>query len=116
MNDPTYVHEDINRDPVWKEAFRLSEEGNDLAPLGWSQYIPAARKILALRERVGRLETVLRKLHKDNEEEWEHSIDSKDIEALFQCPQCLDTGIVGERAEDGAPLACTYKGCEGGAR
>ena len=63
-------------DPVWREAFRLSEQGNDNAPLGWSQYIPAARRILEL-------EAVLRKLHADNAGEVDQSIDPADIEAVL---------------------------------
>jgi len=46
MNDPTYVHQVINANPVWKLAFLLSEFDNDNAPIGWSKYIPMARCLL----------------------------------------------------------------------
>lgn len=46
MNDPTYVKGDIDNNPIWKLAFRLSEVNNDLAPIGWSRYIPMARWLI----------------------------------------------------------------------
>jgi hypothetical protein len=47
MNDPTYVESVIVADPVWALAFRLSEQFNDNAPIGWGRYIPMARWLLA---------------------------------------------------------------------
>lgn len=44
--DPTYVTEEIQRDPVWKLAFEMSELDNDHAPIGWGQYINLARMLL----------------------------------------------------------------------
>lgn len=44
--DPTYNTEEINKNPVWKKAFELSEQKNDNAPIGWSLYIPEAEKAL----------------------------------------------------------------------
>lgn len=46
MSDPTYDTNVINADPVWKLAFELSEQENDNAPLGWSKFIPRAKKII----------------------------------------------------------------------
>ena len=46
MNDPTYILEDINKNPIWKLAFWLSEIDNDNAPIGWGHYIPMASMIL----------------------------------------------------------------------
>jgi hypothetical protein len=43
MNDPTYDGKEIERNPVWKLAFFLSELFNDNAPLDWSKYIPIAQ-------------------------------------------------------------------------
>ena len=45
-NDPTYVREDIDADPVWELAFAISEIENDNAPIGWGQYIPTAKCLL----------------------------------------------------------------------
>lgn len=45
-NDPTYNKTEIDANPVWKRAFKLSEIQNDNAPLGWSQYIPQAEEQL----------------------------------------------------------------------
>jgi hypothetical protein len=44
--DPTYDQKVINKNPVWKRAFYLSEMMNAMAPLGWSKYIPQAEKDL----------------------------------------------------------------------
>jgi hypothetical protein len=46
-DDPTYVTAEIQANPVWAFAFRLSEIDNDNAPLGWSRYLPLARWLLA---------------------------------------------------------------------
>lgn len=46
MNDPTYIHAQINADPAWKLAFEMSEQVNDNAPIGWGRYIPLARWVL----------------------------------------------------------------------
>lgn len=43
MSDPTYVKEEIDANPEWKLAFRLSEVDNDNAPIGWWRYILLAR-------------------------------------------------------------------------
>lgn len=45
-NDPTYIQEEIQRNPIWKLAFTMSEIDNDNAPLGWGKYIRLARWIL----------------------------------------------------------------------
>lgn len=45
--DPTYVKEDIEKDPVDSLAFALSEIMNDNAPIGWSKYRPHAANLLA---------------------------------------------------------------------
>jgi len=44
--DPTYVKAQIDADPVWQLAFRLSEVDNDNAPIGWFRYTPLARWLL----------------------------------------------------------------------
>ena len=36
--------EEINKNPILKRAFQLSELENDNAPIGWSKYIPQALK------------------------------------------------------------------------
>lgn len=46
MNDPTYVQAEIDANPIWALAHRLSEIDNDNAPIGWSRYIPIARWLL----------------------------------------------------------------------
>lgn len=45
MNDPTYVRDKIDANPVWAVAFVLSEMFNDAAPIGWSKYIWAAGEL-----------------------------------------------------------------------
>lgn len=45
--DPTYVQQEIDAKPEWKIAFILSELYNDNAPIGWSKFIPAAKKAIA---------------------------------------------------------------------
>jgi hypothetical protein len=47
MPDPTYVQAEIDRNPVWALAFRLSEVDNDRAPLGWFQYLGLASWLLS---------------------------------------------------------------------
>lgn len=47
MNDPTYVTEEIDKNPEWKLAFYLSEVDNDNAPLGWFHYVPMAKYLLS---------------------------------------------------------------------
>ena len=46
MPDPTYVQSEIDAKPNWALAFRLSEQNNDNAPLGWSRYIGLASWLL----------------------------------------------------------------------
>lgn len=46
MTDPTYVRAEIDANPVWALAFRLSEFHNDSAPIGWSRYISMARWLM----------------------------------------------------------------------
>lgn len=46
MNDPTYVKNEIEANPIWKLAFRLSEVDNDNAPIGWGRYISLARWLI----------------------------------------------------------------------
>jgi hypothetical protein len=56
MSDPTYVRAEIDSNPEWKLAWRLSEVDNDNAPVGWGRYIILARWLLAtydLTERSG---------------------------------------------------------------
>lgn len=50
MKDPTYITGQINANPVWKLAFRLSEVDNDNAPIGWGRYIAIASWLLATYE------------------------------------------------------------------
>jgi len=45
-SDPTYDPAEIQANPVWERAFRLSELENDYAPLGWSQYLERAEQQL----------------------------------------------------------------------
>ena len=46
MGDPTYDRERIDKNPVWRLAFKLSEMDNEIAPVGWSDYIYKAEHIL----------------------------------------------------------------------
>ena len=46
MSDPTYVKAEIEANPKWALAFRLSEVDNDNAPIGWARYIPLAGWLL----------------------------------------------------------------------
>lgn len=46
-DDPTYVKEHIDANPIWKLAWRLSEIDNDNAPIGWWRYINLARWLLS---------------------------------------------------------------------
>jgi hypothetical protein len=43
MEDPTYNRREIDSNPIWKLAFEISEQKNDMAPLGWSRYIAEAK-------------------------------------------------------------------------
>jgi hypothetical protein len=45
MNDPTYVKQEIDANPTWKLAWRLSELDNDDAPIGWGRYITIAHHV-----------------------------------------------------------------------
>ncbi len=45
--DPTYVREDIEKNPEWQLAFSLSEIMNDAAPIGWNSYIWLAKCLLS---------------------------------------------------------------------
>ena len=45
-NDPTYVRAQIDANPAWRLAWRLSEVDNDNAPIGWSRYIGLASWLL----------------------------------------------------------------------
>jgi hypothetical protein len=47
VNDPTYVKEEIEANPVWYLAWVLSEVQNDRAPLGWSEWVYTAECLLA---------------------------------------------------------------------
>ena len=42
MNDPTYVKAEIDANPDWALAFRMSEVDNDNAPIGWFRYVTLA--------------------------------------------------------------------------
>ena len=46
-NDPTYIREEIRKNPTWDLAFVISEIVNDNAPLGWSKYIFQAECLLS---------------------------------------------------------------------
>lgn len=46
LPDPTYVREQIEADPKWALAFRMSEVDNDDAPIGWYRYVPLASWLL----------------------------------------------------------------------
>lgn len=46
VSDPTYVQAEIEANPIWHLAWRLSEVDNDNAPLGWGRYIPLAHWLL----------------------------------------------------------------------
>ena len=62
MIDPTYIKEKIDRNPVWKLAFQLSEIDNDNAPIRWSRYIPMAQYVIenyASKEKVEELESAV---------------------------------------------------------
>jgi len=48
--DPTYDMNVINKNPIWKKAFELSELKNDNAPLGWSNYMKEAEEALKAEE------------------------------------------------------------------
>ena len=52
MEDPTYNKEVINKDPITKLAFFLSEIDNDNAPIGWFKYSNLASAILSKYELV----------------------------------------------------------------
>jgi len=41
-SDPTYCRTEINKNPIWRRAFELSEKHNDSAPIGWGKYIKQA--------------------------------------------------------------------------
>lgn len=47
MADPTYVRSEIDAKPEWELAFALSEIMNDNAPIGWGEFIFAAKCLLA---------------------------------------------------------------------
>jgi len=44
MQDPTYDREVISKNGIWNIAFTISEMVNDMAPIGWSKYVPIAEK------------------------------------------------------------------------
>lgn len=48
MNDPTYIKAEIEKNPLWKLAFDISEVLNDRAPIGWSKYIWVAECLRGL--------------------------------------------------------------------
>lgn len=48
--DPTYVKEEIAKNPEWQLAFDLSEIHNDAAPIGWGRYIGMAQCLLSIYE------------------------------------------------------------------
>jgi hypothetical protein len=47
MTDPTYVKAEIEANPEWYLAWRLSEVDNDNAPIGWFRYISLAKWLLS---------------------------------------------------------------------
>ncbi len=55
MNDPTYVREEIDANPIWTLAFILSELDNDNAPIGWGKYIPLATALRAYTPKAAKL-------------------------------------------------------------
>lgn len=46
MIDPTYNKNEIEANPIWSLAFKLSEQDNDNASIGWNNYIMEAKKII----------------------------------------------------------------------
>ena len=48
MSDPTYDADEINANPLWRQAFQLSEMHNYQAPLNWSWWIPMAGEMLRI--------------------------------------------------------------------
>lgn len=46
MNDPTYNKDEIKKNPIWELAFIISEIRNDMAPIGWNNYIYLATNLL----------------------------------------------------------------------
>lgn len=46
MTDPTYVRAEIDANPEWALAFRMSEVDNDNAPIGWSDYTVLAHWLI----------------------------------------------------------------------
>jgi hypothetical protein len=46
MKDYTYAKAEIEANPVWALAFRMSEVDNDNAPIGWSKYTVLARWLI----------------------------------------------------------------------
>lgn len=52
MDDPTYEEVVINRYPIWRLAFFLSELYNDNAPIGWSKYAEIAERAIEEAKRV----------------------------------------------------------------
>ena len=55
--DPTYEKHKINANFVWQVAFLLSELFNDAAPIGWSNYIPAAEEAVRKAKKIGLAES-----------------------------------------------------------
>lgn len=131
--DPTYESARIERDPVWREAFRLSEISNDKAPIGWSQYIPAARELLAFKEnaqadidavagklvvadqRVKLLEGIIREARAMAlAGEWDEPMIAKALGAVFECDECMDTGVVGGMPKGDENDSCCARCARGG--
>lgn len=44
--DPTYIKSEIDADPIWALAWRLSELDNDNAPIGWYRYTNMSKWLL----------------------------------------------------------------------
>jgi len=46
MRDPTYVKSEIEANPIWHLAWRMSEYDNDDAPIGWFKYTNIAHWLI----------------------------------------------------------------------
>ncbi len=51
MSDPTHDIVEIEKNPVWRVAWIMSECLNDNAPLGWGNYIWVAERVIKSQEK-----------------------------------------------------------------
>jgi hypothetical protein len=73
-----------------------------------------ARAVKALEKRIATLEGVLRKVYADNAGEVDQSFDPAVIEAVFECRECLDTGVVGGMPKGDENDSCCARCALGG--